>query len=620
MKLQSQTATDLTRIDGKQMLSAQQVLRQALKVYRLQGVEPAAEFLTNATKGDVAPGVRAVLLMQLASSIQQSDPEPALSLVGKAVVIDPACHQAWLLSAVLQDRLGHRDAAYRAALRVVGSPTAGPDQVLISANLLVRFGGHALAMPAAKLAFLKLNRPLHYADSLLYIALRSADWEAAEELIGQISAAHEAGQVAEVGESPRTHLLWCADEAINISVVRAWSVKNIVEPLAQLPRPVPDTLQGRSLRVGYLSSDFREHPTARLINGLFRHHDREKFELFLYCSGWDDDSELRREVLSHFDHVHVVTHLKDEAAAALIRSHKIDVLVELNGPTRANRMAILAHRPAPVQIDYLGWPGSVGGRVVDYVVGDAYTVPPGAEENYPEKVIRLHKIYQVNDYAARSRFAAPTRAEVGLPDGDVRILGMFNAINKVRGDVWSAWMQILRAQPNALLWILDPGPAAWKNIASATQSLGVDPSRILVAPSLKQQAHLRRLKCCDLMLDPWPYGGHTSTSDALFAGVPVITMEGKNFVGRVSGGLLRAAGLGTLVQPDVGAYVNMAIRLLREPAELQRIRRFILQQVPRSDVFNARSKARQLEAAYRVAVERAVKGLAPKHLTLKIAE
>ncbi len=597
--------------------SLQGLVQQALQVCEQQGIEAAVQWLHGVAERSVEPKVTPqALLLRVAQRIQAQNPRRALDFVERVLSQDASLTQAWVLSGLLQDRLGMHQGAREALRHVLANELATPEQVLTSANLLVRFGDDALAMKAAKAAYLKLGRPLRWADSLIYIALKTADWPMVDALMAQMTAAHAAGQVGELNESPRTHLLWCGDEAVNISVVRHWSATQLLEPAGKVVAPLPAPVPGRRLRVGYLSSDIREHPTARLANGLFRHHDRSAFELFLYCSGWDDGSEFRREVLSHFDHVHSVAQLENEAAAALIRAHQIDVLVELNGPTRANRMGILAHRPAPVQIDYLGWPGSVGGRVVDYVVGDAYTVPAGVERLYPEKVIRLHRTYQINDYAARQPLPVVLRSAVGLPDGDVRVLGMFNSVNKVRAEVWATWMQILQAVPNAILWMLDPGPAARKNIALATRQHGIDPRRVLAAPSLKQDAHLARLQCCDLMLDPWPYGGHTSTSDALFAGVPVIALQGKNFAGRVSGGLLRAAGLHLLEQPDVRAYVNMAVRLLREPAALQRVKRFVAEQVPKSDVFDAESKTRQLEAAYCAAVERASKGLAPVHIDL----
>jgi len=569
--------------------------------------------ITTADVLDALDGPPHERLMALAAASQQADPKSALALTEKAIEAAPASVEAWLLAGSLQDRLGDRKAAQASMLHVVNAANAKPDQVVRAANLLVRFGSQKIALDRAKAAYETMGRPLRLASTLLYIAQVTADWELVASLVTQIRAAYVQGQGAEVKESPRTNLLWCADEAINIEVVQAWSRKVLPMPTAVLP-PVVEPLQGRRLRLGYLSSDFRDHAMGRLMSGMLRHHDRSQFEMFMYCSGWDDGSALRQQIKANFDHVHSVSQLSDLNAAALMRSHGIDVLIELNGPTRANRMGILAHRPAPVQIDYLGWPGSVGGRVVDYVVVDAYTAPPEALKRYPEKVISLRKTYQVNDFAARPLPPKNTRREVGLPADNALVLGMFNAVNKVHGEVWTAWMQILQAVPNSLLWLLDPGPLARQHMAAATMAHGIDVKRIVVAPRLSEDAHLARLQHCDLMLDPWPYGGHTSTSDALFAGVPVMALEGTNFAGRVSGGLLCSAGLKDLVLPDVASYVNAATALLRRPEQLSKLKRFVVEQVPQSDVFNALSKTRQMELACRHALSRAAQGKPPVNI------
>jgi LPS sulfotransferase NodH len=381
--------------------------------------------------------------------------------------------------------------------------------------------------------------------------------------------------------------------------------------------PAARPRHGRRVRVGYLSSDFRDHPTSRLLLGLLRHHDLQRFEIYLYCSGWDDGSPIRQALVQAVGPRFVsVADLSDEAAAQRIRADGIDVLAELNGPTHANRMGILLHRPAPVQLDYLGWPGSVGGPAVDYVVGDDYTVPPSAERLYPEKVIRLHRVYQINDYAAATLQAAPTRAACALPEQGF-VLGMFNQINKVRTEVWAVWMDIMQAVPAAVLWVLDPGDYAMGNIRTTTAQAGIDPARIRVAPKCPQGSHLARLQLCDLMLDPWPYGGHTTTSDALFAGVPVVALEGRNFAGRVSGALLNAAGLGALVAPDRAAYVARAVRLLTDDVLRASLRRFVREGVPKTNVFDARDKTLQFEAAFLRALDLAVAGKPPEPMSLK---
>lgn len=593
------------------------IYARAQSLLKSCGSEQAIEYLGAMHAQMTSPSLSEnELKLGFIALVSRQDPIAALSLLEPLLDAQPTWINARLIAMSLLDRTGNRTAARASALVIIDSAHASPEQVLGACNLLIRLEDDSRALVFARTAFEQLGGPLRWADSLLYISLLTADWQTTRSLVAQIQNAYATGCSDEIVENPRTHLLWCGNETDNLAMIKQWSQHTFPHLPAVTPL-IPQPLAGRRLRIGYLSSDFREHPGARLINGLFRNHDTSKLELFLYCSGWDDGSEIRKKILSHFEHVHSVTALSDASAADLMRSHKLDVLVERNGPTRAGRMGILAYRPAPVQIGYLGWPGSFGGRVVDYVVGDSYTVPPGAEKLYPEKVIRIHGIYQVNDYSDRCLPMAPERSAVGLPEGAL-VLGMFNTINKVRDEVWSVWMQILKYVPNAVLWLLDPGVTARKNLAVWTHGLGVDPRRILAAPHLPHEAHMARLQYCDLILDPWPYGGHTSTSDALFAGVPVVTLEGRNFAGRVSGGLLKAAGLEALVQPDIHAYVRTVVNLLQRSRELARLKRYLRDVVPGSDVFNAAGKARQLEAAYRMAVERVAAGLEPKHMTLRM--
>jgi predicted O-linked N-acetylglucosamine transferase (SPINDLY family) len=201
-----------------------------------------------------------------------------------------------------------------------------------------------------------------------------------------------------------------------------------------------------------------------------------------------------------------------------------------------------------------------------------------------------------------------------LPSGNWLIIGMFNGIEKVNSAVWAAWMQILKQVPNALLWLLDPGPAAQHHLSMSTQLHGVDPRRIVMGVKLPQNEHLSRLGLCDLMLDPWPYGGHTTTSDALFAGVPVVCKKGDNFSGRVSASLLHAAGLRDLVAEDVGQYIDLVVKLLLNNRERSRLKQYIADAVPKSDLFNIKSKTLQLEAAYHEAFNLALKGKAPESI------
>lgn len=583
------------------------LLAKAEAVLAQKGPEAAATLLS-AAHGPLQPAERIALLGQ---SVLPRDPKTALLLAQQASARDRSSVAAWLLAGTAQDKLGFHEGAESALKIVVQSPRARPEQVMHAANLLARHGPEAqtLALAAAYRAYIALGRPLSRASQLLYIAQRAADWPLAATLTAELRAAFAKGQFDPAWGSPRTHANWCDSVEWSAELMRSFSRHAV--PQLRTDRPRPEPLEGRRLRIGYLSSDFREHPSARLIKGMLRHHDRSRVQVTLYCSGWDDGSAVRREVLSLAEAAYSVSQLSDQAAADLMRSHKLDVLVDLNGPTKGQRLGILAQRPAPVLVHYLGWPGSLGGRIVDYVVGDAYVVPPAQDRLLPEPMIRLGSTYWVSDYDTQPPQKALTRAEAGLPQGDWRVIGMFNGIEKVSAEVWTCWMQILAQVPNALLWLLDPGAGARANIARATEAAGIDPRRIVIAPRLPQAAHLARLALCDLMLDPWPCGGHTTTSDALSVGVPVVALEGKTFAARVNGSLLRAAGLGSLVAPDVATYATLAVGLLRNRAELARVRDYVATISPIRDLFDSASKTRQFEAALREAVRRALAGQSP---------
>ncbi len=592
-------------------------LRPAVLKVRAEGVDAALLWLRAVHKSGQAGQLSWPACVQtLGKALFTPNPEAALRLLEPLLSTPEIKMSAHVMVGMLQDKLGRRAEARETMLAVIRSERSLPLDVLQAANLLVRLNEQALAMEAAIKAFDEMGRPIQHAATLLYIAQVTANWPLVDQLTAQLREGYADGQLKRINESPRTHILWCDDEALNLEVVELWSKRNLAEPIAKAP-PAKSS-RGRKLRIGYLSSDFRNHPTSRLIMGVLRNHDRSQVELFMYCSGWDDGSDLRKSIEAQFGHVHTVANLSDEAAAKLIRSHDIDVLIELNGPTRAHRMGILRYRPAPVQIDYLGWPGSVGGRVVDYVIGDPFTVPDGAETLYPEKVIRLYPTYQANDHAAQRRPPKPTREQVNLPaDPAIRVLGMFNAINKVHQAVWDAWARILQAAPDTVLWMLDSGPVARQHIEAAAEVAGIATDRLIFAPRLAQQAHMARLQCCDLILDPWPYGGHTSTADALFAGVPVLALEGGNFAGRVSTGLLRASGLEILVATTPEEYVERALQLLRDPKVLHQLQSGLRQQVWQGGVFNAASRARQIEQACRVAVERAAQKLPSLHIRVR---
>lgn len=554
------------------------------------------------------------LLMRAIDLSKQSDPVGAIALIEWAEQRGISNSKMDALLATCQDRLGEHADAKKTTQKIVADTEADPEAVLVAANLLVRYNEQESALKSALAAYEQLGRPLNHTATLLYITQRCAAFKESDALTRQITEAYQAGNLSTVNESPRTNLLWSSDEKMNIAVTREWAERSLPKDGKNFAGARPP-LAGRRLKIGYLSSDFREHPTLRLMMGALRHHDATKYEVILICSGWDDKSPIRREAEQMVSKILSVADKNDADAAELIRREGIDVLVELNGPTRANRMSILSFRPAPVQIDYLGWAGSVGGVGVDYVIGDSWTIPPGAEQSYPESVLRMDPTYQINDHRSYTAVEPLSRKSLGLPTDGI-VFGVYNAINKIQGDVWSVWMDILKAVPNSVISILDPGDAARKRLGRAALAAGVDVKRVIGARPMTNAQHLNRIAAVDLMLDPWPYGGHTSTADALYAGVPVLTINGRNFPGRVSAGLLRAAGLPSLVARDPNDYVAKALHLAKNPERLRQLRE-TLKGVRETSCYDAASRTAQLETLFRATFQRWERGEAPANLSVK---
>ncbi len=590
------------------------LLEKARQLAR-EGKQKEAADVMEELAAQVPPFEQAQLLAHASTFARGSDRKRAVDLAQQATQVRPDLSQTWMALALALDEKQDRKGSIAAALKLLETK-ATPAQLVEIARHLSRLGQDKPALEAAKRGFAASGEALELASFTLRVALQCADWELANRITARLRAEHAAGRTEAAAETPRTHLLWCADEATNIKVISAFAAKSFPAHAPMVTAAWPGGAK-RKLRIGYLSSDYRDHATSLLALGMMRHHDRERFEFYAYCTSYDDNSALRREMLSRFDVARSFRNAGDKKAADQIVADKIDVLVDLNGLTEGTRHGILAWHPAPVQISWLGFPGTCGGRFVEYIIGDDYTVPEGAEALFPEKVIRIPPTYQINDYAARWLPPPPRRELQRLPEG-VPVIGMFNNVNKVGSAVWQTWMMILKAAPRAVLWMLDPGEVARGFLLSAAKAAGVDTARIIFAPKVKQEAHMARLQHCDLMLDPWPYGGHTTTGDALFAGLPVVALQGSNFASRVSGGLLHAAGMAPLVRPDIASYVQAAVSLLNEPAELVKIKQVIRQRKARMPVFDAQMRTRQLEAAFLEVYKRSRHGVPPDHLMVRL--
>ena len=310
--------------------------------------------------------------------------------------------------------------------------------------------------------------------------------------------------------------------------------------------------RGSALRVGYLSADFHEHATAHLAAGLFEAHDRKRLTTIAYALDLDDGSAMRKRLLHAFADWRDLRALDDDAAAATIAADALDVLVDLKGHTQGGRMSLLARRPARLQIHYLGFPGTLGTPAIDAQVADPIVVPAGDDVNYHERVLRMPVCYQVND-RKRPLPPAARRVDAGLPEHGL-VLVSFNQTYKLAQPFVDAWLGVLREHVDAVLWLNVPHALARENLRAAARERDVEPERIVFAPFAAQHDHLSRLRCADLALDVLPYGSHTTGSDALWCGVPLLTLTGKTFAGRVGTSLVHAAGLPELAVASFDAY------------------------------------------------------------------
>lgn len=385
---------------------------------------------------------------------------------------------------------------------------------------------------------------------------------------------------------------------------------HFIRSVAPLPPRTP--VKRPRLRVGYVSADFHSHATSYLMAELFERHDRSRVEVFAYSHGPAEQSPIRQRLEAGCEHFLDVKDEHPRKVAERIHSDGIDILVDLKGFTKDALPEIFAAKPAPLQVSYLGFPGTTGAPYIDYVISDAHVTPLSAAEDFSEKIAHLPVCYQSND-GARPLPVAPTRASQGLPDNALVLCG-FNQPYKISPEVFDLWCQVLNRLPNAVLWLLgwnDQAPPALRDEAIAR---GVDPSRLIFAPSVPQAHHLDRIACADIFLDTWPCNGHTTASDMLWAGVPVVTYSGKTFASRVAGSLLHAVGVPETICDSVEAYEAKVMELATHESIRLDIRHRVEQARHTSPLFSGERIARDIEALYESMWARQLAGLAPAHL------
>ncbi len=505
----------------------------------------------------------ATLLRLLGSALKsRGAPLEALRAFDDAVAADPDDVWARLgLSAALLD-VGRADAARACLDPVLDLGVAHPE---IFANLGLAWLLREDYERAATMFERAVDASPGFTPALANLAFSRQHlcaWEGLDGLVSRLAASIDDPD-ADPRLSPFIALSLPLSPAQQLRVARRWSAATLPEVAA--PKVV--AARGERLRVGYLSGDFRDHPTGRLMVGLFEAHDRRKVEVFGYSYGAATDSPLRRRIAGAFDHWRDLGSMADRDIAQALRDDRLDVLIDRKGHTRGSRLAALAERPAAVQLHYMSFPGTLGFDAIDGVIADAVVVPPGDEPYYHERIFRLPRCYFVTDGSrAPPRLAA--RADHGLPDDSI-VLASLNHTCKITREMFAIWMDALRAAPRAVLWLYANHPAVQANLRAHAAALGIAPERLVFARNVDQDLHIARLTCADLALDTLPYGSHTTGVDALWAGVPMLTCLGTTFAGRVGASLLAAAGLPELVTADLAQYREHLLELVADPGQLR---------------------------------------------------
>jgi protein O-GlcNAc transferase len=376
-----------------------------------------------------------------------------------------------------------------------------------------------------------------------------------------------------------------------------------------LPSPRQRSRRGGKIRLGYLCGEFRAQATMHLAVGLFERHDRARFEVIGFDNSIEDRSRMRRRVIAAFDKFVPIQTLSDREAAHLIADAQIDILINLNGYFGTPRMGVFARRPALIQVNYLGFPGSLGADYMDYILADAEVIPVGEEQCYSEKVVRLPGCYQIND-DQRPRPAPATRAAHGLREMDF-VFCHFNNSYKITPEMFAIWLRLLSNVPSSVLWLLQSNTLLAANLRREAAQVGVDPARLIFAPPIAISSHLARLALGDLFLDSLPCNAHTTASDALWAGLPLVTCRGTAFAGRVASSLLRAANLPELIADSLSEYESLAFTLAKDRALLQSYRDRLTGERDRLPLFDTARTTLQIEAAYEGMLARWMKGLMP---------
>jgi predicted O-linked N-acetylglucosamine transferase (SPINDLY family) len=446
--------------------------------------------------------------------------------------------------------------------------------------------------------------------SLLHLKMFAGDWTHFEREAALVHGAVRAGQLV---IHPFAYQALVESPADSQACSRLYGQ-------GRYPAQPSQPLAARSaakIRIGYVSGDFREQAVGLLMAGLYEQHDKDRFEIVAFNTGDAHNDDIRQRAVAAFDRFIDIAPLSDSAAADRIRREGIDILVTLNGYFGAEGLGIFVHRPAPVQVSYMGFPATLGLPYIDYILADRIVIPEDERRFYDEEVVWLPESYWVNDSRREIAGDVPSRADCGLPEGAF-VFCNFNSSYKLTPQTFASWMRILRQVPGSVLWLLaGNNPHLADNLRREAGAAGVAAERLVFAPSVSSARHLARLQLAGLSLDNLPYNAHTTAADVLWAGVPIVTCRGTTWPGRVAASLLTAIGLPELICETLADAEALAVRLAQEPDSLRALKDKLAANRLTTQLFDTARFARHMEAAYAQMIARHRRGEAPAHFAVE---
>jgi predicted O-linked N-acetylglucosamine transferase (SPINDLY family) len=529
----------------------------------------------------------------------------ALASFDRAIAISPGFADAHNNRADILLTLQRPEEALASADRALRSRPGFPDAINSRGNALralKRYDEAARAFGALAGAGPRFD---HALGELVDSELRACNWTHLAEHAAQVSAAISEGRRAAL---PWEFLGVSGSGSAQLACARAF----VAERYPALPAPLwrGERYRHDCIRVAYLSADFHEHATAYLIAGLFEAHDATRFETTAVSFGPETNDPMRERLRRAFPRFLDVRDRSDRDVANALRELEIDIAVDLKGFTANSRTGIFAFRAAPLQVNYLGYPGTMGAPYIDYIIADRVVIPSDRESHYTEKVVRLPDAYQVNDAQRRIADKSPTRVQAGLPESAF-VFCCFNSSYKITPEVFAIWMRLLERIPGSVLWLLEANAIAQDNLRREAQRRGAAPDRLIFAPILPADEHLARHRLADLFLDTRPVNAHTTASDALWAGLPLVTCTDDAFAGRVAASLLHAVGIPELAADDLPEYEAIALRVATTPTLLADLRARLARNRGTHPLFDTDRYRRHLEAAYATMWERYQRALVP---------